>query len=495
MKKTILILPFILISIFVFAQEEKYTLDSIIYEWFNGTDNEWRGIDKYQFEYDTQGNTLIRSDYWWVGFGGLDWGKVKEIEKAYDSQGRVIQKISRNYDDFTFELGNTTREEITYNSNGDVVLNIAYDEAGTVIGKIEHTYNVDNLLIQRSEFSWNFNIESISEDRRYTYSYNVDGKLEESSLTYFVSNILIGVFQEEYVYNDTGQLIENYTFFLDETETVTEITRTDYSYDIYGNINQELNYEPIDSLSSEWIVKDILGFVFDEDGNQLEFTLSVWDENLSVWYVRYRDVFTYDSNGYQIDYFKQVWNDSLMILSNTTKEEYERNSIGDVETAYYYTWDILNAEWEVSTRREYTYDASILPEQLILPDELGDWHNFKGKREEFVNYFWDDDEGVWLPHLRNRYHYSEQDLSTNVSDVFESDILIYPNPTSNFIVFDVENIDTYSKVQLFDMQGKNVLTRTISPNNRLYVNYLSSGVYLYEFHNDGQVHRGKIVIN
>ncbi len=76
----------------------------------------------------------------------------------------------------------------------------------------------------------------------------------------------------------------------------------------------------------------------------------------------------------------------------------------------------------------------------------------------------------------------------------KSRICIYPNPAGEYIVIDISNNSSFAKVELYDLQGKKVLEHRLSDNNRVQINRLSKGLYLYRLHDNGNVYEGKVTV-
>lgn len=74
----------------------------------------------------------------------------------------------------------------------------------------------------------------------------------------------------------------------------------------------------------------------------------------------------------------------------------------------------------------------------------------------------------------------------------ENKVNVYPNPASEFLSFEGENLKTLS-IQLFDNDHK-ILIEKNSLEENLNIDFLKSGIYFYEIKNsDGYKQRGKII--
>ncbi|MFV9552434.1 T9SS type A sorting domain-containing protein [Algibacter sp. PT7-4] len=71
----------------------------------------------------------------------------------------------------------------------------------------------------------------------------------------------------------------------------------------------------------------------------------------------------------------------------------------------------------------------------------------------------------------------KEDVTTATKNILASDINIYPNPASNFIQIDVNNIQI-SSVEMYSLIGKKVISEDKLINNKLNISNLSKGIYL-----------------
>ena len=67
---------------------------------------------------------------------------------------------------------------------------------------------------------------------------------------------------------------------------------------------------------------------------------------------------------------------------------------------------------------------------------------------------------------------------TGINDIKNSDIKIYPNPTNNIINIEGLNKNENNTIQIFDVQGKLVITKTINEKGTIDLSELNKGVYV-----------------
>jgi hypothetical protein len=67
---------------------------------------------------------------------------------------------------------------------------------------------------------------------------------------------------------------------------------------------------------------------------------------------------------------------------------------------------------------------------------------------------------------------------TGINDIKNSNIKIYPNPTNNIINIEGLNKNENNTIQIFDVQGKLVITKTINEKGAIDLSELNKGVYV-----------------
>ncbi|GAA4080006.1 hypothetical protein GCM10022389_27660 [Flavobacterium cheonanense] len=91
----------------------------------------------------------------------------------------------------------------------------------------------------------------------------------------------------------------------------------------------------------------------------------------------------------------------------------------------------------------------------------------------------------------------DQNLSTNDFESFNGKILIYPNPTNNFITIkNKENSSEYFKYKIFDLTGRNIISGNSKFNEQINVESLTIGNYLIQLETEnGQKSTKKLIKN
>ena len=76
----------------------------------------------------------------------------------------------------------------------------------------------------------------------------------------------------------------------------------------------------------------------------------------------------------------------------------------------------------------------------------------------------------------------------------EHGICISPNPASEFIIIEMDTKFAHAQIEILDMTGKTILQQPVSSNERISIQLLPNGVYIYKVKGDGAiVSTGKLV--
>ena len=90
-------------------------------------------------------------------------------------------------------------------------------------------------------------------------------------------------------------------------------------------------------------------------------------------------------------------------------------------------------------------------------------------------------------------NFSIVDATLSVNDVLASKFKVYPNPASDYIQIESNNVQI-SSVGLYSVLGKEVISQETLTNNRVDVSNLTSGVYFMKINADGGSVTKKVVV-
>ena len=157
-------------------------------------------------------------------------------------------------------------------------------------------------------------------------------------------------------------------------------------------------------------------------------------------------------------------------------------------------WNSETSQWVNSDKSEYTYDLSYGLNDLILPNLdyfVPDYSNLiVNKPVDFIDYNYID--GSWVNVWKGTYYYSTVNV-TSVSDLSKQVYSIYPNPVLDRLNFNIQHSNNTFTFELYDSQGRKLISKEIINNSQLNLEGLTKGIYLYNLIIDGEIQSGKLI--
>jgi hypothetical protein len=406
--------------------------------------------------------------------------EIKQIPNAYTSV--VFQKIIKK------NLPIVKSSEATkLKLDSIVVKSVKYDKnPSRWVGLSKDTYTYDSLgnMVRYINYNWDNNIKK----RKITkndFSYTADGKLAQ--LFYYVldntTNIWSPVTKDEYTYDVNGNLTLDvwYTWNAEENKWQAKLN-TNKSYGSDGNLTDEV------WGSGQAVVK--IEYSYDDRNNMIQYIRYSRDNASSLWIAAYKKVFTYDKNNNRIQYIYYDRDMSKTQWQESSKEEYKYGTNGNLIQDIRYNWNIFNKQWVVEWKYEYDYDDSYSFSDLLIPDLEYFYYSFCHKLDSFVIFYWETSLKQWIPDQRGILYYSGNNIKTKS----ESEIIrVYPNPVSKILCISLPWNYSLGILELFNAAGKKVLTKKINGVQKVNVEKLTPGMYLYKLIIDGERYTGKLI--
>ena len=137
----------------------------------------------------------------------------------------------------------------------------------------------------------------------------------------------------------------------------------------------------------------------------------------------------------------------------------------------------------------------ILPyfnDDISIAEAIDIYEYLNHMMDSFKGYAWDEAGSEWIPQLEGDYYYSEQ----NVSLVDETGIeisRIYPNPCSEYLTFSFSGNFNLITFELYDLQGRKLMTRLIKNKETISLKGLDNGLYVYELFTRDRKQSGRLI--
>jgi len=448
-----------------------------------------------------------------------------------------------------------SKEELYYDDKGHNIQYLYNELHNTDKFKEEYFYDVNGNLISVNGYWWeNPSNQYINE---YIQEASYSGTLL-SSVTQrnWENNQWRNSYKEEYTYNSYNNLTNTVSTLWDTISMQwVSYSRYDYSYDTNMNRSVRL-YWVWDN--DQWSNNEKTTYIYDTSGNMVLYTNYNWNNSTSTWLQSYKGEYTYDvlnrpiltilsgsetgdqwTNSRKIDYTYSYTcsQDSLILPIN---HEYYYDSFIDITAASFtmHLWDLNANDWYISYTKDKYFSGitflSVSTDSIIftLPESSSQTFDIKSSTDwtimsdqNWLSLSNGEDQGETTitgsgnatitiiltanPSTMSRtaivtisgigvksqvIAVTQEGVPTNNTDRREEVIFIYPNPSKEFIVFDLTNISESSIVELFDIQGKKVLEQMLSENKQISVSSLPKGLYLYKLYNRDIIYIGKLII-
>ena len=306
----------------------------------------------------------------------------------------------------------------------------------------------------------------------------------------------------ENIFDMNGRLITSIGYYPDEGKWIPG-EKTEYSYDANGNRILETEYEA--EGPGAWSVTEKREYSLDADGKDTLEMSYEWDSGSQTWLPEGKSEFTHDAGGNLIETVKYRTESSGSTWIPQWKFTFEYDAHGNDTLETSYRWDESGEKWDPSERIEQTFDEEgniILHYHEYWDESTSQWKFQDREKYEYVvtdstkqetTYGWDESGEKWDPYYRMTHYFSDPGI-TGFHNAVAAEVRVYPNPASEFFVLDgIEPPGTLC-FELFDMQGRIVLSLEISNGEKVTVQHLSRGLYLYKYSADSAIHTGKLII-
>lgn len=377
-----------------------------------------------------------------------------------------------------------------YDDKGNVVSKIDYkDGVGTRTESIKNTYqyNSSNQVIEHINSTFSEETDSWTNNKT-TYTYE-NGKLKEEVEATDASSVYVDYQKTEYIYNENGEVSEEIISSFYDVWNV--ISKRIHTYNEQGKL-AETSEMSFDGTNYNLMAKDT--YKYNSNGDLTEKTTeSMYNGNDIT--TTAKEVYNYDeSNRVVFHQSYSMYNDELT-LSEEITYVYDENGNLESQSAKEYNEDL--GELVNSVFLTFTYDMNLTKDMFFAPnDEEGDPldGSFVNIPISFVMQYWGGDNWIDLG-LKGDFFYSQKTINLSVKNIENANISIYPNPTTEFINVDLSNKAQSANFKLFSLTGEEMLSQDLMISNRVNIQSLQRGVYIYLLNENGVSYSGKIIKN
>jgi len=424
------------------ASATEMQMDSLLVEFYDTVTQEWVLTERELYTYDGNGNMTSLVMY---EFDSTEMKILLEGKETvtYNPQGYPTEVVMIEWDEESSQWVNSMKFELVYDGQGMLLQNLTYywDEGQWVLMvQIDMTYD-GGVLVEELWYHWD----------------------EDSAKLILFS-------KDELIYDD-GKLTTLNSYWMDEGDWMLSDITT-YEYDANGNMTLEL-LQSQDWFTEEWI--DYSKTIWTYDASNRVISEEYWNSEMNMQTFQFEMVrqwlwlYTWDADGNMIEEVDQVWNEDA----------------GEWQNDWKYVW-AFNKNYTINDLYvPYWFQGNIYGED----SDLMFWHMpVTITQSEYVG-------GQWVERIRETAYYSEFGSGgpTGIEDMNKAPVAVFPNPASEFISFSWDEKYTRLDLELYDLTGKQVLTRSIVNNAAIRVDDLTRGLYIYKLSNNDQlVNIGKI---
>lgn len=448
------------------AQVIRQKLDSYsIMAWDTAT-SKWLPYSKHEFSYDSKGNLTLEKGYGWDKTTNL-WDNDTKLEYTYDASNNLTQELFLFHDYSTNQLMAHSKNLYKYDERGNRTEyvhfmrdNITNQWASDY--KLEYSFDASGNMIQEIMYNLDYSTNELAVNSKFDYSYDTSG-----NLTQFIS------------------------YFLDyTTKQLVAQLKWEYSYNINGKETQNLQ-SYWDISSGQWIQSGRNNSTYDSKDN-LVLSLQSGSDGISVWFDTNKIEYTYDTNGHVIEEL-QFWKTVNSEWKPQGKNEYIYDESGNkTEEISSDGWDETSNQWEYVNKAESTFDNNYASGDFIFPFDAVGLDFMTHMITDYKGYRWNVETKEWTSALRLTFNYSEQNV-TSVNPLNSELSCVYPNPCSESVSISFPASNSQISFELFDLQGRMVMSKEISNNEKISLESLSKGIFLYNLYFGGKKQSGKLI--
>lgn len=285
-----------------------------------------------------------------------------------------------------------------------------------------------------------------------------------------------------------------------------ERNKTGYTYDNHGN-NTLIASKYFDDELMDWVDSDKKEMTYDENGYDTLEIQSTWAVQTG-WTASYKIRKVYDENGNNILSFLYSWDQtdfSKWLLYSRTERTFDLN--GNMILSMPFSWDLFSSQW---LPPQYKFESVFDGNGYLVSDSSCVWNPGSQSSGQWIstskNEYTNNDEGSvtrmltfisdgfspWLAAYRATYFYPGRQV-TLVPGISDHQIMFYPNPSREFVTFNLPDISVSTKIEIWDMEGRKLLEQVLPGDHTVNIRFLDEGMYICKIESEGRVYGCKIV--
>jgi hypothetical protein len=481
--------------------------------------NNWQKIEKYEFAYDESGNQTLDSHYYWNNdING--WAGEYKYENTYDEHDNLTSQLYCWW--YENEWLCDSKLEIEYNSNDSLIFYKGYcliNGDWTLSSLAEQIYNTEGYKTSKTTAYFDFEANVMVFDLKEEYQYDENNNLilEDCSVWNTNTNDWLYQYKTEYNYDTDGNMFlyihsvwdnetndwrqngkgeftyteEGYVaikalYYRDTNDDVwIGSNKYEYEYTVSGNICMEIHYY---WPNNEWIPLYKWDVTYNENDDMTLVIRYDWDQISESWVNASKNILDYNTGGFMLLWMTFNWDNNLNEWIGSQKFEWvydaNNNMIQSLEAYWDESWIYLN-------RIENIIDLSYSIDQLIVPE----WYlyYFFNKCDQSNYYYFENSN--WVLQSSELFYYSEHEVIGGIEKSSWNEILsVYPNPAHDYISFKFPDSFYNPAMDVYDINGRKVLSKSVKNNEKIDVGILTPGFYLITIRSQNVLVSYKLII-
>ena len=344
-------------------------------------------------QFDTEGKKELSKEKFKYNISTGNWNKDYKSVTTYEKNKKIEETCMAEENRWTGYM--KYESENTDNSETFIIYNFK-NKKWNPFSKTYTLLNEDKKNNIIETYNWDINKQKWGLESKSVYTYNQEGKLEET-VDYKKENNWIADQKLKYYTDDKGNQVCSNLFFqngkwIEQDKTISEIDKVNNKK---VAITQQLNKETKQLENTRRFIQTYKKDMLEQE---IEY---FWDKDKKEWYKKYEQNLSYDENKNLIR--KQAIYDDDSGVQFTYKFDKNGNNIEIL-------LEHLNSQtklWGAHEKIEYLYDLSIMKDKVL------DRANINDENEISVNlilekkyYIYDGKE--WILKEKSRYLYDKK---------------------------------------------------------------------------------------
>jgi len=402
----------------------------------------------------------------------------RSLTLEHDPEGRPLVVVKDHWVEGEWVPFN--RRRFTYEGDKISTLRIQRWDA-TAQGYQDHelrtfNYTTDEVLSSRLYTKAPAPGEALTNDRRWLYDYDDEGRLESILFQRWQSEAWTNVRRQLYRYQAEG-LLEEQVGQRWQGGAWTPERRRLLSYDPNHRRLKRVLGQQWSEAENDWVNTTRMEYSHTPNGITNSEQTQYWDPATTAWVNDNRQLFGWDEQAQFQSRIRQVWQEDGWQNEFRGVVEFGNRNL----TILFDAWQTEQQQWQAHSRHQLQYNA----ENLLTLSQ--GWQR------------WSEELSGWVNLARTRrYRFFWSDLVSSVQAPLSLQACVVPNPYPLGTAVRCEDLSRQLPVHvaLFDPLGRLVHSRTVDAYDQLAINQtLPPGLYLLRITQGSQlVHLQQVVI-